>query len=174
MNNNILHPDLIKALNEINRKLDILVAQPGQIVKDADPSLIQTAPAIDPLAHLRAMETIVGLHEVNDRDKLMAKFAEHGIVEDPAVTPWCGIGLRWSVCEAGFADPGPSMHKASNWATYGDPCDPNEPGAILVHHTHVGIRDENGKECGCNVGDSCKIGDDNWFGPIIASRKPVA
>lgn len=134
--------------------------------------------AIDPLAHLRVMESIVGLEEVKDKDVLMGKFKKHGINVDPAVTPWCGVALRYAICEAGYDDPGEDMHRAINWEDYGEECDENEPGAILVHYSHVGIRTEDGKEIGGNVGKNgkgtTKVGEDDWFGPVVAARKPVS
>ena len=144
-----------------------------------DPPIVdgEIGAVIDPLAHLRAMESIVGLEEVKDRDALMEKFQRHGIDIDPSKIPWCGVAVRYAVCEAGYDDPGEEMHLAINWEDYGQECDANEPGAILVHHSHVGIRTEDGKEIGGNVGKrgkgTTKVGDDNWFGPVVAARKPV-
>ena len=141
-----------------------------------DPALSEEPSVIDPLAHLRAMESLVGLEEVRDKAALMEKFQKHDIDVDPAITPWCGVAVRYAICEAGYDDPGPEMHRAINWEDYGEACDENEPGAILVHYSHVGIRTENGKEIGGNVGKNgkgaTKIGEDNWFGPVVAARKP--
>ena len=133
---------------------------------------------IDPLAHLHVMQSLVGLEEVKDKKVLMEKFARHGINVDPAVTPWCGVALRYAICEAGYDDPGADMHRAINWEDYGEECDENEPGAILVHYSHVGIRTEDGKEIGGNVGKNgkgtTKVGEDDWFGPVVAARKPIS
>ena len=134
---------------------------------------------VDTLSHLRALEELVGKHEVDDKKLLMDRFNKYGITDyrgevfDPSVNPWCGAGLRYAICEAGLADPGLNYNKASAWANYGEECDPSEAGAILVHHTHVGIRTEDGGEIGCNVTNSVKVGQDNWFGEIIAARKPL-
>ena len=161
-------------VHEINERLEILT----NILAEGGNGFGQIE-RVDPLAHLRALEALDGKHEVKDKDFLMAEFESCGIKDhrgetfDPSVNPWCGAGLRYACVKSGLGDPGLEYNKASEWANYGEECDPSEAGAILVHHTHVGIRTEDGGEIGCNVTNSVKVGQDNWFGEIIAARKPV-
>lgn len=159
----------ITALHQAVVDLNITDTKP-----DTEPEpLYSEGPVIDSLAHLRALEELNGLHESRDRDQIMDKFKEQGIEFDPSKQPWCGVAIRYAVVAAGYQDPGEIMHRATNWQDYGEECDPDEPGAILVHHTHVGIRTESGGELGGNVTDSVKVGQPSWFGDVIAARKPV-
>lgn len=167
----------ISRIERVDKKLDVVLIALG--VKEDIDEKEYDEPKIDKLAHLRALESMEGRHEIKDRDWLIGRFGAEGIKDhrgedfDPSVNPWCGAGLRLACVMAGLADPGLEYNKASNWANYGEECDPSEPGAILVHHTHVGIRTEDGGEIGCNVTNSVKVGQDTWFGEVIAARKPL-
>lgn len=171
----------MEVLNSINENLEILIKKIDEApVISSEAILSQAAeiqpqvPIIDPLAHLKALEELEGLHEEEDHDELMKHFNKHGIVLDVAEHPWCGAGCRYAIIEAGYDDPGIAYNKASKWSDYGEECDESEPGAIIVHHTHVGIRTEDGGELGANVSDKVRKGQSNWFGPIIAARKPIS
>ena len=169
-------------MNEIqgtfSDRIDTLDSKLDEVLSLLRADQQDSSQSIDPLAHLRAMEALVGLEEVKDKTILMKNFKKHGIHVDPAVTPWCGVAVRYAICEAGYDDPGEEMHRAINWEDYGEECDENEPGAILVHYSHVGVRTEDGKEIGGNVGKNgkgtTKVGEDTWFGPIVAARKPAS
>lgn len=188
--------EIVDVLKEINGKLDDIIAnqvaeKPAQDATGdvLSPEPIDDTPQHDPLAHLRVFDAVEGLHEQTDKGEIMEKFAKHDIrdwqgeVFDPVKDYWCGAGLRYLLCEGGFADPGINAHKASNYESYGEevqPSDPNDPfsvppGTILVYGHHCSVLDENGNECGGNVKNSYKRSPvaQRWFGTPDAYRKPV-
>ena len=137
---------------------------------------ISEVPTIDPLAHLHILEEMEGLHEDNNHADIMRRFNKHGIVLDVAILPWCGACIRYALAEAGYELPSDVYNKASQWQNYGEECSPDEPGAILVYHTHVSLRTQDGGEIGGNVSDSVRKTPpgQKWFGDPIAARKPIA
>lgn len=174
----------IKALGAANPAQD----RTGVLVDDVPHDDSGESQEPDTLAVVRAFEAVEGLHEIKDKTKIMELFAKHGIkdwqgeVFDPVKDAWCGAGLRYLICEAGFADPGINCHKASNYESYGEEVEPASddpfdvpPGTILVYNSHCSVLDEDGNECGGNVRNSyfrSKVSE-KWFGVPFAWRKPV-
>lgn len=129
----------------------------------------------DPLAPLRAIEALTGLHEVKNEAEIVNSFSKHGINIDPVKDSWCGATIRYGICEAGLPDPGEAYHKAAEWQHYGEASAPDTPGTIVVYHSHVSLITEDGGEIGGNVTNSVRVmpKGQNWFGTPIAYRKPI-
>ena len=138
----------------------------------------------DPYPLITVLEEWDGLHEDNDREKLMALFAKQGIDFDPSELPWCGVGLRAALKKAGYPDPGPKAAKAIFYLNYGTESLAPKRGDIWISETHVAVvydvREDDGVIIliGCNQSQKVCIlpaqnrnGTKN-FGDRVALRTP--
>ena len=96
------------------------------------------------LPWISEMKKHVGLQEGRDKKALMAWFATAGLKYDPAVTPWCGIGMA-ATFHAAVPKQGLPVNPAYalNWRQIGVHCSP-QLGAILTF-----VRDGDGHVAIC-------------------------
>ena len=174
MNKERVFSDRLNLLDsKLDKILELLTAdkQPGERVQEA----------VDPLALLNIMKEWgavgadrekPGMHEETDRQMVLDIFEQAGVAFDPR-DAWCGAGLRAALILAGFEDPGERCHKASNYETYGEPCE-RQPGAIWVGYAHVAVVSEkDGYIWGCNQSNRVCEQHERYYGEPICFRMPV-
>ena len=127
---------------------------------------------IDPLKGVGEALKWVGLHEEDDRDRLMKNLLQPaGIRIDPSRTPWCAYFVNAILSAVGLEGTGTGL--ARDFQDWGVEASEKEPGSIVVYRSHVGFVTEDGKVCGGNQSDGVNVGDIEWYGKPIAYRKSV-
>lgn len=102
-------------------------------------TLSSAMPAEAAAARLRAIESVIGLHEQKNRKTIQAM-----VGVNPATTPWCGAAAAYAVKKAGGTPPA-HPNRAVNWTNFGKavPLSSAKAGDIVVfrfkrgHHVAV-------------------------------------